>query len=260
MLAGVRRVGADRHDQRQHGGEGRRAQHQPAGLRGHRPHQGARRAGLLRRRLLRGHSRLRRQGQRRAGRRERVPGPGGAAGRRRVARVGHEREPAAADGQRCAADADLRHQGPDAEGHGRPLRRAHHRVLALQLLQQPAVAVGHHGGAGPDHGPGLRGAAGAAVPAGRGPAGAHGLRLPQRLRRGLLQGRHGQPRPALLGPGAAQRQEHRRAGRHLRQRRGHVPERLRRRHGEDGLRRRAHRQQRQDQGQLQGRLTGRFGP
>jgi hypothetical protein len=67
MLAGVRRVGADRHDQRQHGGEGRRAQHQPAGLRGHRPHQGARRAGLLRRRLLRGHSRLRRQGQRRAG-------------------------------------------------------------------------------------------------------------------------------------------------------------------------------------------------
>nr|ACF82089.1 unknown [Zea mays] len=193
----------------------------------------------------------------RIGRRERVPGAGGAAGRVRVARVGHQ-QPAAADGQRRAAHADLRHQGPDAEGDGHPVGRAHHRLLALQLLQRPAVGVGHDGGrAGPDHGPRVRGAAGAAVPAGRRPARAHGLRLPQRLRRGLLQGRHGQPGPAVLGPGAAQRQEHRRAGRHLRQRPGHLPGRLRRRHGQDGLRRRAHRHQRQGQGQLQSRLIHR---
>ncbi|KAL5680744.1 hypothetical protein ACJX0J_007129, partial [Zea mays] len=115
----LRRVRAHRLHQGQHSGEGRRAQPQPAGLRGRRSHQGARRAGLLRRRLLRGHTRVRGQGQRRTRRRERVPGAGGAAGRVRVARVGHQ-QPAAADGQRRAAHADLRHQGPDAEGDGHP--------------------------------------------------------------------------------------------------------------------------------------------
>jgi hypothetical protein len=185
------------------------------------------------------------------GRREGVPGAGGEAGRLDVARVGHEREPAAADGQRRAADADLRVQGPEPEGHGRPVRRAHHRLVALQLVQQPSVAVGHDSGAGPDHGPGVRGAAGAAVPAGRGPSRAHGYRVAQRVRRGVLQGRHGQPRPAVVRPGAAQRQEHGRAGGILRHRPGHVPERLRRGYGQDGLCRRDHRQQRQGQGQLQ---------
>jgi hypothetical protein len=187
-------------------------------------------------------------------RRERVPGAGGSPGRLDFARVGHEREPAAADGQRPAADADVRGQGPDPEGDGHPVRGAHHWVVALQLVQQPAVQVGHDGGAGPDHGPGVRGAAGAAVPAGRGPARAHGRCLPQCVRRGLLQGRHGQPRAAVVGPGAAQRQEHGRAGGHLRHRPGHVPERLRSGYGQDGLRRRAHRKQWQDKGQLQNRL------
>jgi hypothetical protein len=65
--AGVRRVGADRLDHGQHGREERRAQHQPPGVRGHRPHQGARGEGMLWCRLVRGHTRLRRQGQHRTG-------------------------------------------------------------------------------------------------------------------------------------------------------------------------------------------------
>ena len=65
--AGVRCVGADRLDEGEPGGEGRRAEHQPAWVRGGRPHQGPRRAGLLRRRLLRRHPRLRRPRQRRPG-------------------------------------------------------------------------------------------------------------------------------------------------------------------------------------------------
>ncbi|CAN6284108.1 unnamed protein product [Urochloa humidicola] len=58
---------------------------------------------------------------------------------RRVPGVGHGREPSTAVGERGAADPDVRDQGPDAAGHGGALRRAHHRLLPLQLVQQPAI-------------------------------------------------------------------------------------------------------------------------
>jgi hypothetical protein len=67
LLAGVRRVRAAGLDARQHRGEGRAAEHEPARLRGHRQRQDAAGAGLLRCRLLRRPDRVRRQGRPRAG-------------------------------------------------------------------------------------------------------------------------------------------------------------------------------------------------
>jgi hypothetical protein len=67
LLAGVRRVRAAGLDARQHRGEGRAAEHEPARLRGHRQRQDAAGAGLLRCRLLRRRDRVRRQGRPRAG-------------------------------------------------------------------------------------------------------------------------------------------------------------------------------------------------
>nr|XP_034576157.1 uncharacterized protein LOC117839839 isoform X2 [Setaria viridis] len=191
------------------------------------------------------------------GGRQRVPGAVGAAGRQRLGGAGDEREPATADGEREPAEPDLREQGPDAGGHGGALRRAHHRQRALQLVRQPALRVRAQRRAGPQHGPVLPGRAHAAVPqperrrARR--DGGHGPRHPHRLRHQLLRLHRRQARPARLRPGAPRRPDHRRPGRRLHQQPRHVPGRLRRRHGQDGRHRSAHRHRRHHPDQLQGR-------
>uniref|UniRef100_J3LJD7 Peroxidase n=1 Tax=Oryza brachyantha TaxID=4533 RepID=J3LJD7_ORYBR len=123
-------------------------------------------------------------------------------------------------GERGEAEPDVRRQGADAGGHGGALRGAHHRGVALQLLQQPALLLRPQRRPGPQHGPQLRGGADAAVPAAAAGAvgdGAPGRRHSQRVRHQLLRRHRRQPRPAQFRPGPPRRPDHRLAGRRLHQ-------------------------------------------
>jgi hypothetical protein len=192
-----------------------------------------------------------------AGRGRRVPGAGGAEGRQRLLGAGGGREPAAADGEREPADAGVRRQGAEPGRDGGAVGGAHGGRGALQLLRAPPLLVrAQRRGAGPVHGPRLPGGAGAAVPpAGdrrRRPAPPHGPRHAHRLRHQLLRQPGRQARPARLRPGAARRPGHRRAGARLHQQPRHLPDRLRRRHDQDGCHTGAHRHRRHRPDQLQG--------
>ncbi|KAE8782483.1 hypothetical protein D1007_44149 [Hordeum vulgare] len=255
LRQGLRRVGAAGLDGQQHGGEGRPAQQEPEGVRGHRRRQAAPGGRVRRDRLLRRHTRLRRPRQRRPGRRWPVQRPGRAEGRQRLGGVRRAGQPAPTHGERGPPHGGLRQEWALPGGHGHAFRRAHDRPDALQLLQRAAARVQrHHGhGPGPGHGRRQGGGAGAAVPAGEPGRRAHGRRQPRRVRHGLLPRPAGQPRRPRLRPDAHLRQRHGRARGAERRQRLPVRHPLRRRHGEDGRHPGAHRRRRTDTHQLQGR-------
>uniref|UniRef100_A0A452Y327 Plant heme peroxidase family profile domain-containing protein n=1 Tax=Aegilops tauschii subsp. strangulata TaxID=200361 RepID=A0A452Y327_AEGTS len=145
IVAGVRRLRADRLDAWQQGGEGLGAQlPQPPLLRRGGPRQGGPRGAVPRRRLLRRRPRLRGAGQRRAVGRPRVPGARRAPGRPCVHRSGRAQQPARADVHRLRPGRRLRRQEPHRRGHRRPLRRPHHRRLPLQQLHRANLQLPQH--------------------------------------------------------------------------------------------------------------------
>ncbi|KAL5648733.1 hypothetical protein ACJX0J_039542, partial [Zea mays] len=118
----VRRVGADRLDAGQHGGEGRCAERVAGRLRRDRHREGRAGGRVPRHRLLRRHRGARRQGRRlvpvRAGP---VGRAAGAARRRSVAGVGGAGQPPLAVEQLQHPRGHLLQQGPRRQGPRHPL-------------------------------------------------------------------------------------------------------------------------------------------
>ncbi|BAF04820.2 Os01g0327000, partial [Oryza sativa Japonica Group] len=288
----LRRVGAADVAQ-QHGGARRGAeQPQPPWLPGDRRRQGRRRAELRAHGVLRRHRRVRRPRQRQPHRRRLLPGPLRPPRRQRLRRPGRHRQPPPAHLHRRPARRQLRQQVAHRRGDGRPLRRPHRRPLLLLLLPRPhleqhhphrtyidrspatatatsrpltisPLTYGSHGGgrcvrscAG-GHGaePGVRGAAEGAVPVERVGDGDDGDRREHAGDAGqqLLQAAAAQPGALLLRQPAAGERDAGRVGEQLRGERDAVEGEVRRRHGQDGEHRGAHRQPGRGQAQLQRR-------
>ncbi|KAJ1263518.1 hypothetical protein BS78_09G191400 [Paspalum vaginatum] len=259
LRQGVRRLGAPGLHGQQHGGEGREAEPDAARLRLHREGQGRGGEGVPRHRLLRRRARAHGQGRRVAEQGPVLGGPSGPS-RRPGVHLQRDRPAAAAQRQLHGAHPAVRRQEPRRQGPRGALRRPHHRHLPLLLLLRPPLQLhgpGQRARRRPHAGHALHGAAPRQVPQpGRQHhAGGDGPRQLQDLRPELLHPRGQAQGPLPLRRRPAHRPLHpllRAPPRHRRLQ-GGVLRRLRRVHGEDGQRRRAHRHPGRDQEEVQRR-------
>jgi hypothetical protein len=259
MNAGLRRLGADRLDGEQHGGEGRGPeQPEPAGLRGHRRRQEGGGGAVPQDGVLRRHPGVRGAGQHRAGGEQPdVQGPRGAARRAGVQGHGCQQQPPLAALHRRRARWQLHAQEPHRRGHGGALRRAHRRPLPLLLLHQPPLRLQQRQRRRPHHQLRLRPPAAGHLPVQHQPVlpqhhHRHGPHHARAARQQVLRRPRQQPRPLHVRPGATHQRHAQEVRRRLRQERKRVEDQVRKVHGQDGQYRRAHGHQGGDQAQLQG--------
>uniref|UniRef100_A0A453APE4 Uncharacterized protein n=1 Tax=Aegilops tauschii subsp. strangulata TaxID=200361 RepID=A0A453APE4_AEGTS len=170
----------------------------------------------------------------------------GEKGLHRCKRGAGKQRPPGAGLQPGTARGRVPQEGPGHGRHGGPLRRAHHRPGAVQLLPLSDLRRRHQ------HQRRLRRVAPGQLPPVRRQRqpGAAGHDDAQRVRQRIL---HGPPVPEgahALGPGAVQRRHHRQHGPELRVQPGGVQQRLHDGHDQDGQHRAAHRGAGPDQAQL----------